>query len=80
MAEIGKNPYGGLWLKQFDSLKQFFQEHGHFIIPHTPEKYRSFYKWVWFQRKRLTQKDPRKPVVAAKIELLNRINFDWEGA
>ena len=64
------------WLKRYNQLKRFYQEHGHTLVPYDYEADPKFGSWVKTQRYAYRVK--KSTMTKTRIDMLNKINFDWE--
>jgi len=61
------------WMKQYDALVEFKNEHGHIEVPVHYEKNPPLYYWLGTQR----QANKKGKLPENKVALLNELNFDF---
>lgn len=69
------------WVNKYEQLQDFFHKMGHCIVPQRYEKNPQLGTWVHTQRRQYKLRlDGRKSSMTQdKINLLNNINFEWDG-
>jgi len=65
---LNVNPARKVWLKNFDKVKSFYEEHGHLTMPNNKE-YASLSAWLSYQRHQ------SRTLRKEQIELLESINY-----
>ena len=67
------------WLDQYEALKQYKEDHGHFIVPFRNDEFKKLSYWVTRQRKDWKQKKNGKKsaLTDERIAKLNELGFVW---
>lgn len=70
----------GPWNQRLEELRQFYQEHGHLLVPHVYKKSPRLSQWVKRQRyqHRLKQMGRHSTLSDDRELILNKIGFVWE--
>jgi hypothetical protein len=80
LTEIGLSwdPWQDLWMQSYSELVEFYKANGHSNVPQgKPGESTKLAKWVLLQRR--TRKGVSGITLSAdRIELLNRLNFEWD--
>ena len=70
----GDSRFGEIqWMKNYQLLKEFKDQHGHFKIPKNKE-YRSLGDWLFYQRKKFKQGKLNQSLV----DLLDQLGSEWK--
>jgi hypothetical protein len=69
--------HNAAWLEHFQSLQEFYIEHGHCMVP--PETSSSLNVWCKHQRRQFRHMKKCVPssMTEERYALLNTIGFDW---
>lgn len=73
------NLYDDLWMERYQDLVEFYERHGHSLVPRTKD-HRQLAQWVVNLRtmKRNQQKGRWHSLSEERLELLARVDFQWD--
>ena len=68
------------WMKIFDQLIEFKEQHGHCLVPHTYPENQTLSRWVKRQRYqyKLKQAGKESTMTDARVKMLQGIDFVWD--